>query len=76
MRTMGIARLAAGAALLVATSAGAAETLTYTYDAQGRVVKVVRTGNVNNNVTTTYTLDKAGNRTKLQTTGASTSSSP
>jgi hypothetical protein len=44
----------------------AAETITYTYDAKGRLVKVVRTGTVNNNVTVEYTHDKADNRTRLK----------
>lgn len=48
----------------------AAETITYTYDAKGRVVKVVRTGTVNNNVTTEYEHDKADNRTRLKTTNS------
>ena len=37
------------------TQSQAAETVTYTYDAKGRLVKVVRTGTVNNNVETVYT---------------------
>lgn len=48
----------------------AAETITYTYDGKGRVVKVVRTGTVNNNVTVEYTHDKADNRTRLKTTNS------
>ncbi|MBB6428185.1 hypothetical protein [Sphingopyxis sp. JAI128] len=56
--------------LAIATSATAAETITYTYDAKGRLVKVVRTGTVNNNVTVEYTHDKADNRTRLKTTNS------
>lgn len=48
----------------------ATETVTYTYDAKGRLVKVVRTGTVNNGVTTEYTHDKADNRKKVKVTGA------
>lgn len=48
----------------------AAETITYTYDAKGRVVKVVHTGTVNNGVTKEYTHDKADNRKKVKVTGA------
>ena len=55
---------------LGATSAQAAETITYTYDAKGRLVKVVRSGTVNNGVQTEYTHDKADNRTNVTTTGA------
>jgi hypothetical protein len=53
-----------------ATSAIAAETITYTYDAKGRLVKVVRTGTVNNNVTVDYEHDKADNRTRQKTTNS------
>ena len=56
--------------LAIATPATAAETITYTYDAKGRLVKVVRTGTVNNNVTVEYTHDKADNRTRLKTTNS------
>lgn len=56
--------------LLVSTSAHAAETQKYRYDAKGRLVKVERTGTVNNGVTTEYTHDKADNRTRLKTTGS------
>jgi YD repeat-containing protein len=52
------------------SAVSATETITYIYDARGRVVKVVRGGTVNNGVTTEYTLDKAGNRVKVKTTGA------
>lgn len=48
----------------------AAESQKYRYDAKGRLVKVERTGTVNNNVTTEYTHDKADNRTRLKTTGS------
>ena len=55
---------------LVATAAQAAETITYSYDAKGRLVKVVHAGTVNNNVQTTYNHDKADNRTNVKTTGS------
>jgi YD repeat-containing protein len=58
------------AGLLIASPALAAETITYSYDAKGRLVKVVRTGTVNNNVTIEYTHDKADNRTRLKTTNS------
>jgi len=57
-------------ALLIPASAQAAETITYTYDARGRLKQVVRTGTVNNGVTTAYTIDKADNRTNKTTTGS------
>ena len=47
--------LVAGAiALALVSGAFATETITYTYDAKGRLVKVVHTGTVNNNLTTDY----------------------
>jgi len=64
-------KLLTSAALVVgATAAIAAETITYSYDARGRLTKVVRSGSVNNGVTTTYTYDKAHNRTNKTTSGA------
>ena len=64
--------LAPAFALLVATAAHATETITYTYDAKGRLVKVVHSSTVanNNGVTVDYTHDKADNRTNVKTTGA------
>ena len=60
-----------GAMLLAAAApAFASETVTYSYDAKGRLVKVVRTGTVNNNVTVEYTHDKADNRTRLKVTNS------
>lgn len=52
--------------LLLPEITKAAETTTYTYDAKGRVTKVVRTGTVNNGVTYEYKFDKADNRTKVK----------
>jgi len=53
-----------------ALPARAAETITYTYDARGRLIKVEHSGTVNNGVKTEYTIDKAENRTQVKTTGA------
>ncbi|WP_423141118.1 hypothetical protein ACOYW6_09740 [Parablastomonas sp. CN1-191] len=63
------------AALIVAgfaavTPAFATETIAYTYDAKGRLVKVEHTGSVNNNLKTEYTHDKADNRSNVKTTGS------
>jgi hypothetical protein len=52
-------------ATLCAAAAMATETITYTYDARGRLVKVMRTGSVNNNVSSSYSYDKADNRTNV-----------
>lgn len=56
--------------IMLGAAAYAAETITYTYDARGRLKQVARSGTVNNGVTTTYTLDKANNRTNKTTTGS------
>jgi YD repeat-containing protein len=65
-------RILLGCALAATpVAAQATETVTYTYDAKGRLVKVVHTGTVNSNLTTTYSHDKADNRTNVTTTGAS-----
>jgi YD repeat-containing protein len=57
-----IAALAAGAA------ATASETVNYTYDARGRLIRVKHSGTVNNNVTANYQYDKADNRTNVNVT--------
>lgn len=51
--------------------ASASETQKYRYDAKGRLIKVERTGTVNNGVNTEYSHDKADNRVRLKTTGSS-----
>lgn len=68
--------LAACGLTALASAAQAGETITYTYDAKGRLVKVVHTGTVNNNVQTTYTHDKADNRKNTTTTGSPNGSPP
>ena len=62
--------LLACATLGLTAAAVASETITYTYDNRGRLVKVVHNGSVNNNVQTNYSYDKADNRTNVKTTGA------
>jgi hypothetical protein len=61
---------AAALAATLSSPAWATETVTYTYDALGRLIKVVHTGTVNNNQQTVYTHDPADNRTNVTTTGA------
>lgn len=51
-------------------AAHASETIKYTYDAKGRLVRVQHTGTVNNNVAATYTFDKVDNRKVVTVTGA------
>lgn len=53
------------AAAAVGAAAFANETITYTYDSRGRLIKVVRSGTVNNNVQAEYKYDKADNRTNV-----------
>lgn len=59
-----IALVAAALAVTAATS-WASETVTYTYDARGRLVKVERSGGVNNNVKAEYKYDSGDNRTNV-----------
>ena len=56
------------AAAAAAATAYATETIIYTYDARGRLVKVERSGTVNNNVKAEYKYDKADNRTNVNVT--------
>lgn len=55
--------------LLIGTAASAAETITYTYDARGRLISVVHSGGPSDGKTTSYSLDDADNRTNKSTTG-------
>ncbi|WP_343521457.1 hypothetical protein [Sphingomonas sp.] len=65
-----------GAAIAIAALTGlaaaalASETVTYSYDARGRLVAVKHSGTVNNNVQANYSYDKADNRTNKTVTGA------
>ncbi len=59
------ARLVFALLLLGSASAQASETITYTYDALGRLTKVARTGTVNNGANACYTYDPANNRTNV-----------
>lgn len=49
----------------LAAGAYASETITYSYDARGRLIRVARSGTVNNNVATNYAYDKGDNRTNV-----------
>ena len=62
---LALAALGATAAAALAT-----ETIAYRYDARGRLVKVERSGTVNNNVNSSYSYDKADNRSNKTVTGA------
>lgn len=68
VRTGAVIGLAALTGL--AAAALASETVTYSYDARGRLVAVKHSGTVNNNVQASYSYDKADNRTNKTVTGA------
>jgi hypothetical protein len=58
-------------AAAVPAAAMAAETIVYSYDARGRLVRVERTdSNASSNVITDYTFDKADNRVAKTTAGS------
>jgi YD repeat-containing protein len=57
--------------LAVSSAALANETISYSYDARGRLVQVQHSGSSNNGLTTTYTHDRTGNRSNVTITGAS-----
>lgn len=65
-----------GAVIAIAALTGlaavalASETVTYSYDARGRLVAAKHSGTVNNNVQANYSYDKADNRTNKTVTGA------
>lgn len=65
---------AAASLMLVGGGAGgaarAAETISYNYDARGRLVKVTHSGTVNDGVVTRYAIDKADNRLSMTVSGA------
>jgi hypothetical protein len=58
------------AATLGVQPALATETVTYTYDALGRVKKVEHVGGDNDGMKQTFTLDPAGNRENYTVTGS------
>ena len=58
------------AGLGIGAAAIASETITYSYDNRGRLVRVEHSDSVNNGVQSNYSYDKADNRTKVTTTGA------
>lgn len=68
--------LIATALASVSVSALASETITYSYDARGRLVQVAHSGSVNNGVSTRYTLDKADNRTAVDVSGGGSPTPP
>ena len=61
---------------LFAGAAQAGESIAYSYDAKGRLVKVVHIGSANNNVQTVYAHDMADNRKNTTTTGSPNATPP
>lgn len=60
----------AGLALGLPTTAFAAETITYQYDAKGRLIQVAHSGGPVDGATSTYQFDAADNRASVSTAGA------
>lgn len=74
-RLVTVSLLASGiVAIAAATPAAATETITYGYDAFGRLVAVTHTGGRNDGVNAAYNYDKADNRTSVQVTGGALAS--
>jgi hypothetical protein len=71
----GIRRVFLAAGLCFACSAGASDTVSYTYDTLGRLKTVQTTGGPQDGVLRTYSYDAAGNRTLLQVSGSTGSGS-
>ncbi len=69
-------RLFSGMMMLASAGGATAETVTYTYDAQGRLVQVQRTGAPQGTETAQYTYDKADNRTRVVTRSTSPTTPP
>jgi hypothetical protein len=67
---------ALAAAALFAPAATANETVTYGYDALGRLVKVNRAGTVNNNASECYAYDPASNRSNVTVSTTSDCNAP
>lgn len=68
--------VAVAATGLITTASHASETVTYTYDALGRVTGVSHSGGANNGLQASYQYDNADNRTNVTVTGATLNSPP
>ena len=66
----GVRYLLATSLVALAAAAQASETVTYTYDALGRLTATSSSGTVNNGVATSVGYDPAGNRSAYTVTGA------
>ncbi len=56
--------------IIFAASPFTAETTTYSYDAKGRLIQVVKSGGPVSGTVTSYEHDKIDNRKRVQTAGA------
>lgn len=66
---MRILYLITTALALLPTIASASETVTYSYDAKGRLTQVLHSGGPNDGAVAAYSFDAADNRTSVTTTG-------
>jgi hypothetical protein len=71
-RTVAARLFLATSSCALATAAVASETVTYSYDALGRLVATSSSGTVNNGLATTIAYDPAGNRSCYTVAGAAT----
>jgi YD repeat-containing protein len=74
--TGGVRFLLTASALALATAARAGETITYKYDALGRLVEQSSTGTVNNGAKAQVCYDKAGNRRSYAVAGVAAPAPP
>jgi hypothetical protein len=68
-RTVAARLFLATSSCALATTAVASETVTYTYDALGRLVATTSSGTVNNGLATSIAYDPAGNRSSYSVSG-------
>jgi Bacterial Ig domain len=78
---MGKVRLCASIATSVMATAigcqvGANETISYSYDAKGRLIQVARSGSINDGSSTAYSYDNADNRKALSVSNSSAPPAP
>ena len=71
MKTGGARFFLATSLLALTASARGSETVTYSYDALGRLTATASSGTVNNGVATSVAYDPAGNRSAYNVSGAS-----
>lgn len=70
MRRLRIISLLGCCVFFLSSVAHASSSITYTYDARGRLKTVTLSGGTHSGAATTYTYDKANNRIRKQVTGA------